>query len=827
MQFPVLEILPQARQAIAKNPVVILQAPPGAGKSTVLPLELLNDTWLQGKKIIMLEPRRLAAKTVATRMANLLNDTPGNRIGYRIRFETKLSAQTQLEVVTEGILTRLIQNDNALEAYGLVIFDEFHERSLHADLALALCLQVQQLLRPDLRILIMSATLDGEKLSRQLGNAPIITSLGKQYPIEHRYQAFDTTKPFVNQLASLVKKAFRESEGDMLVFLPGAGEINRAHDILAAEIPGAEIFPLFGDLSFQQQQKAIMPNSAGLRKVILSTAIAETSLTIEGIKVVVDGGLARVPRFDPRSGMTKLLTQKVSRDSADQRAGRAGRLGPGICYRLWAEHQTQHLAPTRKPEILEADLAPLLLELFAWGVADVQELQWMDAPPKGAVASALSLLTELEAVEENKITLRGKQMAAMPTHPRLAHMLLFAQDRSTEALALACDVAALLEEKDPAASGAGADLSLRVELLQRFRKADRVPDKNLLERIERMAASWRQWFKVKANTLTATDVQHSTGVLLAAAYPERIARQQKKGSQQYKMANGRIMKLEPHDPLLHFEWLAIADADLGTQEGKIFIAAPLDVSDLKALEHTVVSLRWDEEKEMVVALRETRVGTLALKTAPMPLPSQEKVNTILAEQIRLRGLKWCGWNEPESHLQARILTLKKWRPQEPWPDVSDESFLQNIEQWLFPFLLTAYKKTDLVKLDWQQILKNTLTWEQQNQLDTLAPARIPVPSGSQIKIEYYADGRTPELPVRLQELFGLEDTPTINQGQVRLMVQLLSPAYRPVQVTQDLKSFWNNAYHEVRKELRARYPKHSWPEDPWTAEAVRGARRRG
>lgn len=859
--FPVLEILGELKERLAGSVCIILQAPPGAGKSTILPLELMHEPWLGNKKIIMLEPRRLAAKSVATRMSQLLLERHGgslasqgawaDEVGYRVRFESKVSPRNRIEVVTEGILTRMIQTDNALEDYGMVVFDEFHERSLNADLALALTLQAQQLLRPDLKILIMSATLDGEKISQQLNNAPIITSQGKQYPIEHRYIIPDAHKPLVPQMASAIKKAFHEMstqrEGvppsgvrgpnaDILAFLPGAGEINRVFDLLSDENLDVELFKLYGDLNFQQQQKALLPNPNGKQKIILSTSIAETSLTIEGIKAVVDCGLSRVPRFDPRSGMTKLDTIKVSKDSADQRAGRAGRLGPGVCYRLWAEFQTNQLQPTRKPEILEADLAPLMLELLTWGVTDVSELKWIDAPPKGAVASALVLLEELDAVANGKITSKGKQMAELPTHPRLAHMLLLAKEKGDVTLNLACDVAALLEERDPASNEVGADLGLRVEMLQRFRNNDRVGDRNSLERIDRLAFSWRKWFNLTPGPspkergarfeLTSQQIHNYTGLLIASAYPERIAKQQKRGGQLYKLSNGRQMKVDAKDALLHFEWLAVAQADLGLSEGKIFLAAPLDMQDLKDLERTVDVLRWDADKEMVVALKETRVGGLVLKSNPTSLPVQEKINAIIFTQIQQNGLKWCGWNEELEQLQARILSLKCWRPQEQWPDVSEENLLNSLEKWLSPFLINIYKKTDLLKLDWYSILKSILSWEQQTALDKLATTRIEVPSGSHIKIQYHVDGRVPELPVRLQELFGLEDTPSVNDGKVRLMIHLLSPAYRPVQVTQDLKSFWNGAYHEVRKELRSRYPKHSWPEDPWTAEAVRGARKR-
>jgi ATP-dependent helicase HrpB len=837
--YPIQEIIPTLLSTLAKNKIVILQAPPGAGKSTILPLELIKEPWLMNKKIVMLEPRRLAAKSVATRMSQLINEDIGQSIGYRIRFESRTSEKTKLEVVTEGILTRMIQSDNALEEVGLVIFDEFHERSLNADLALALCLQVQHVLRPDLKILIMSATLDGERLSKQLFNAPIVTSLGKQFEVEHRYVPAEPNKPIVPQVVAVVKKAFRENDGDLLVFLPGSGEINRAFDLLSAEGVDAEIFKLYGDLNFQQQQKALLPHPQGKRKIILSTSIAETSLTIEGIKVVIDCGLARTPRFDNRSGMTKLETIRVSKDSADQRAGRAGRLGPGVCYRMWPAFQTAQLQPVRKPEILEADLAPLLLELLQWGVQDVFELNWIDPPPVGAIESAFDLLATLEAAEVNdtpvprgsrgRITKRGKEMATLPTHPRLAHMLLFARDQGSIHLAIACDVAALLEERDPLSNEVSADLCLRLEMLQRFRSNERTAaDRNAIERIDRLAFTWRKWFKIEPTSkgLSHSQIHEHTGLLLAAAYPERIAKQQKKQGAVYKLSNGRTMKVDQHDPIVLYEWLAVAQADLGVNEGKIFLAAPLDSTDLKSIQKEYDVVKWDEERELVTSMKEARVGTLVLKSTSGKLPASEKVNAILFEQIRLKGLAWCGWAEAQEQLQARVLSLRKWRPEENWPDLSNENLLSTLNEWLTPFLLDVYRKTDLMKLDWNNIAKSLLPWEKQNTLDKLAPSHIQVPSGSSIRIQYFADGKQPELAVRLQEIFGWEETPTVNDGKTRILIHLLSPGYKPVQITQDLKSFWDNAYHEVRKELKSRYPKHSWPEDPWHAEALRGARRR-
>ena len=493
MSYPVEAIIPQLKQLLPQHPVVILQAPPGAGKSTILPIALLDEQMLSGRKIIMLEPRRLATRAVAHRMAALINEEVGQTIGYRVRFENVTSKSTRCEVVTEGILTRMLQSDNALEDVGLIIFDEFHERSLHADLALALCLQTQQILRSDLHVLIMSATLDGEKLSSLLANAPVISSTGRQHPVMMHYIPADKDVPISNATARLIRRALSEQEGDILAFLPGTGDIHRVAALLEAENLDVGIHALYGDLPFRKQQEAIMPHPKGMRKIVLATAIAETSLTIEGITTVVDSGYARVPRFDPRSGLTRLETVRVTRDAADQRAGRAGRLGPGVCYRMWAEHTHHTLQPTRQPEILEADLTPLMLELSNWGISDTNELNWITSPPAGAVSQAKELLHQLGALNEDRITSRGKEMLRLPTHPRIAHMLLSAD----ESQALATDIAALLEERDPLARTAGTDLSLRVEMLRKWRRGERVSgERSILERIERLATSWRRLFDI-------------------------------------------------------------------------------------------------------------------------------------------------------------------------------------------------------------------------------------------------------------------------------------------------------------------------------------------
>jgi len=821
MGYPVEEVVPKLKSQLKDNNAVILQAPPGAGKSTIVPLAILNEPWLAGKKIIMLQPRRLAARSVAARMANLWKEKIGETIGYRIRFENVIGKSTRIEVVTEGILTRMLQNDNSLEGVGLVIFDEFHERSLHADLALALCLQSQQLLRDDLRILIMSATLDGEKISLAMKIAPIVSSVGKQYPVEVKYEAVPKDESIAISASRAIKKAIKEQTGDILVFLPGAGEIRRTQETLEMDNVNVSILPLYGDMPFQKQQEALIPNSQGLRKVVLATSIAETSLTIEGITTVIDCGYSRVPKFDPRSGLTKLETVKVTRDAADQRAGRAGRLGPGVCYRLWAQATHQHLQSARQPEILEADLAPMMLELFSWG-AEVAELNWITPPPTGAINQATELLDDLGAIHKNKITLRGKEMLKLPTHPRIAHMLLSPNSEREKLLAI--DIASLIEERDPLPKESGADLSLRIELLRKWRSGERVnADRNLFERIEKNASAWRKIFNLKTDNSIFSDTD--VGKLLIEAYPERIAKQTEKFSARYKLANGRMGKLQDHDGLLQKSWLAIATMDMGTNEGKIFSAVAVDEDDLLKHAKENESVVWDKDRGMIAATIEKRIDTLVLSTRPVKEIDESLRIKTLCDALRDEGLKLLGWDEPQQQWQARVMGLRKWRPDESWPDATDQTLLNSAETWLAPYLLEVSKRADFQRLDLNAILTSILPWELQQQFNKLAPTKLEVPSGSMIALEYFNDGSAPVMKVRLQEVFGMLETPSVNEGRTKIILHLLSPGYKPVQVTQDLKSFWQTTYHEVRNELRRRYPRHHWPEDPWTAQAVRGTKR--
>jgi ATP-dependent helicase HrpB len=835
MTYPVLEIVSELKKQLENQKVIILQAPPGAGKSTILPLQLLNEQWLANKRIIMLEPRRLAARSVAMRMASLLEEEVGKTVGYRVRFENVVSAQTRIEVVTEGILTRMIQTDNSLEGVGLVIFDEFHERSLQADLALALCYQAQQVLRDDLRIMIMSATLDGEKISAMLDNAPILTSLGRQFPITHKYIAVDKDDRLSIATARVIKKALSEQQGDVLVFLPGAGEIKSVAGSLEADAISALVVPLYGDLPFKKQQEAILPHPQGQRKVVLATSLAETSLTIEGITTVIDCGYARVPKFDPRSGLSRLETVRVTKDSADQRAGRAARLGAGVCYRMWAEATHHTLQPTRQPEILEADLASFVLELANWGIQNMNELTWITSPSEGAVKQARELLHSLDALVDNKITARGKEMLKLPTHPRIAHMLLTSPPSPlhgergvpagrVEGIALATDIAAVLEERDPLPKESGADLSLRIEVLRKWRGGERVSaERSVLERIERLASSWRRIFKLEVDNRAPIDSE--VGRLVSEAYPERIAQQQEKQSVRYKLANGRVVRLPDHDSLLRESWLAVAHLDAGSGEGKIFLAAPLNEQDIIHRAKEIETIFWDTERG-IIARTEKKIGNTVLSSKLLTkIPEAQRIK-ILCEAVRKEGLKLLNWNEAHQEWQARVMSLRAWRPEEGWPDVSNQALLISTEEWLAPYLIQVSKRSDFNKLDLHTILTGLIPWELSSNLDKLVPAKINVPSGSHIKLKYQLDGSAPVMEVRLQEMFGLLETPAVNDGRTKILLHLLSPGYKPVQVTQDLKSFWQTTYHAVRKELRMRYPRHHWPEDPWTAEAVRGVKRR-
>ncbi len=817
--LPVAEIISQVSQHLSKSNSLIIQAPPGAGKSTLLPLTLLNEPWLAGKKIIMLEPRRLATKTIAQRMADMSKTKIGDLIGYRIRFESMVSKNTQLEVITEGILTRMLHSDNALENVGLVIFDEFHERNLHSEVALALCREVQEVLRPNLRILLMSATIDTPTLSELLG-AKVIQSNGRQYPVEIQHlgevDEFAIGEDTARQIIPLTKKY----EGDFLVFLPGQGDIKKAESVLRKALPEDLILPLYGQLSPAAQNRAILPDPAGKRKIVLSTDIAETSLTIEGIKVVVDSGFAKSSKFDPRTGLSRLVLHRISKDSADQRSGRAGRLTAGHSFRLWTKSIENQMAEFRTPELLEADLTPMVLDMKAWGQEDIRKMTWLTPPPMGTLHLAEKTLEAIDALEEGELTDHGREIHAVPTHPRIAHLLLYAKKHGE--LGLGTDIAAILDERDALGPDAGVDLNLRIEALRRYR--DRGVTIPRIKKIEKLAASYRSMFKIAAENKPVDPWM--TGLLLAYAYPERIAAARPGNNAQFQLANGKIAQIGHRDDLAHESWLAVAHVDAREGMGKIWLAAPLNPKDLAPMLKTKEVLEWDRKKGGLIAHTEVRIGAIILGKRPLANFDQSQAKEAIVEAVKEEGELLLDWNEDVIQLMNRVQLLQKWDPDQNWPTWTMANLCDAADQWLEPYLNNIKQNEDFKKLNLQEILTSSLDFEMQNKLDRLAPKSLIVPSGSKIKIDYQENGETPRLSVRLQELFGLLETPKVNNGKVPLLIEMLSPGFKPVQLTQDLESFWSNGYFEVKKELKRRYPKHDWPEDPISAEAIRGVRKK-
>lgn len=819
IDLPITEIIPSIKQSLSEKNTLIVHAPPGAGKSTLIPLALFEEAWLDGKKILMLEPRRLAAKSIATHMSSLLEEDIGQTVGYRIRFESRISENTIIEVVTEGILTRMMQSDNSLEGIGLVIFDEFHERSIHADIAIALCREAQQILRPDLRILVMSATLDIPNLTELL-KSDVAESKGRQYPVDVFYSGEQDLMALPEMTARTVMQAVKSHDGDVLVFLPGVGEIRKCEEILNKQLNRFIIHPLYGQLPFNKQQAAIMPNRDGKRKVVLATPIAETSLTIEGVTIVVDSGFARASRFDPNSGLTRLETIQIAKDSADQRAGRAGRLSPGVCYRMWSKITQSRLADHRTPEIMEADLANLVLDMAQWGVMDIQQLTWVSPPPKGHLSQASEILHQLEALKDGRITVHGKNIHKLPCHPRIAHMLLMAAD--DEMLELACDVAAVLEERDPLPREAGIDINLRIEALRRYRNNN--GQGSPFGRIEKVAASYRKIFDIEVDN-SAFD-PYETGVILAHAYPERIAHARPGNNAQFKLANGKLASAGHKDDLAHEPWLAIANLNARDGMGKIFLAAPLNPKDLALLVKEVEVIIWDTDEGGLIATKDLRIGSIVLQSKPLPAPNEKHLVQAISDAIKVEGETLLNFDKEFTQWQNRVLSLRKWNPQQAWPDVSTSTLLVTNLEWIGPYLNQVKNPRDLKKINLKEVLQHALDYDKQKELDRLAPAQIEVPSGSTIRPEYFADGAQPILAVRLQEVFGMKDTPLINNGNPAVLMHLLSPGFKLVQITGDLRSFWNDAYFEVKKDLKRRYPKHAWPDDPWTAEAVSGVKKR-
>jgi ATP-dependent helicase HrpB len=821
--LPIEPVLPALRQALAAAGAAVLQAPPGAGKTTRVPLALLDEAWLERRRIVMLEPRRLAARAAARRMAETLGETPGETVGYRIRHETRVGPRTRIEVVTEGVLTRLLQSDPALEAFGLVIFDEFHERSIHADLGLALTLQSRSLLREDLRVLVMSATLDGAPVALLLGGAPIVTSEGRSHPVETRHRPPRAGTLVEAAVAAAVREALAADAGDVLAFLPGAGEIRRAEAMLG-DIP-ADVVPLHGSLPQGLQDRALGPSVPDRRKVVLATSIAETSLTIDGVRVVVDGGLSRVPRYSPRSGMTRLATVRVSRASADQRRGRAGRQAPGICYRLWNAHEEPTLLPRGVPEILETDLAPLALELATAGIADPGELAWLDPPPAAALAEARGLLGQLGALDPaGRITPHGRRLTRFALHPRLAHMVVRA--RELGAGEAACELAALLSERDMLRLQEGqadADLGLRLDLLRGVVVHSDV-DRDTLRRVR--TETRHCWEAADGSAPRGGGQALSTGTLLAFAYPDRIGQRRPGEGGRYLLRNGQGAILEPQN-LAREEYLVAAELDGQTRESRIFLAAPITVQEIEThFANDLVRedvLGWDDAARAVAGRRRRRLGAIVLQEGPLPDPDPAAVARAMMEGVRRQGVEQLPWTEPARRVRARLGFLHAIDP--AWPDVSTEALTRELDDWLAPRLDGVRRWEQLERLDLGELLLDRLPWDRRATLDDWAPTHVEVPSGSRVPVDY-ADPAAPVLAVRLQELFGLTETPTVAQGRVPLTLHLLSPARRPVQVTRDLAGFWRTTYFEVRKDLKGRYPKHHWPDDPLGAEPTRHAKRR-
>lgn len=822
-QLPVTQLLPELCQTLAKQRAAVVAAPPGSGKTTLIPLELINQPWLAGQKILMLEPRRLATRAAARRMAQLLGERVGDRVGYQVRFEREISERTRIEVVTEGILTRRLQQDPELQGVGLIIFDEFHERSLHADLALALCLDVMENLREDLRLLVMSATLDTGAVAGLLGGAPVIIGEGRSHPVELRY--LDRPAADINQsVVRGVLRAIAETTGDILVFLPGTGEIRRAEASLGQQLPpGIALFPLYGDLSRGKQDAALTPQANG-RRVVLATSIAETSLTIEGIGAVLDAGWSRRPRFDPNSGLSRLQTVRVSAASADQRAGRAGRLGPGVCYRLWTVAEQARLVPHQAPELLEADLAPLVLELALWGVTTPDALRWLNPPPAGAYAQARELLQRLDALDAaGRITAVGRRMAGLALHPRLAHLLL----NAGEQLARALDLAGLLSERDILKRAPGithsVDIEERLQRLAVWRRgrrdshAEPYLDRAICQQVERAVKQWRRML----GTMKGQGGSHlSVGGLLLLAFPDRIAQRCPGSNGRYLLASGRALLMPEGDPLGQHDYLVVAALDAGRREGRAYLAAPIGVDEIRDIQaqHIQVTQRveWEAASQAVVAQEEERLGSIILSRRPLTRIDPETGCRAMLAGIRAMGLSVLPWSDSQLQWRQRVISLRSWLDQASWPDFSDTALLDTLEEWLAPWLDGISRREHLKRLDLYAILNSRLSWEQQQTLDKLAPATLLMPSGSRRRLNYQA-GKPPVLSVRLQELFGLQETPTVCHGSVSVMLHLLSPAQRPIQVTQDLAGFWERTYAEVRKELKGRYPKHYWPDDPYSA----------
>jgi len=808
--------LPDVVGALSANNAAVLVAPPGAGKTTRVPLALLDEAWATNKKILVLEPRRLAARAAAARMASTSNEKVGDTVGLRVRFGSKVSKRTRIEVVTEGVFTRLIVDDPSLQGVAAVLFDEFHERSLDADLGLALTRDAQQGLRDDLKLLVMSATLDAARVAALLGNAPVIESEGRAFPVETRYLGRDPRAPIERQVADAVERALRVEPGSLLVFLPGAGEIRRTEALLRERIRDAavDVVALFGALDAREQDLAISRSPPGRRKVVLATSIAETSITIEGVRVVVDCGLSRVPRYEPDVGLTRLETVRVSRAAADQRRGRAGRTEEGICYRLWDEPQTGSLEPYTRPEILSADLSALVLDLAQWGAADPAKLAFLDPPPRAALTEAKALLTELSAIDsDGRITEEGRRLRNLPLPPRLARMVV---DAAAEGAGmLAANIAAVLTERG--LGGDDVDLGQRLDQFRRDRS-------RRAEDARAMAQRWTQTVDGKID-----DGEHSAGALLALAYPDRIAKNRGGGGGAFLLASGRGGAVDPASPLAREPFLAVAELTGAAASARIVLAAPITLAEIEARFARQIeedeTVAFDLTSASLRARRQRRLGALTLTDQTMPASPNLENASLLAEGIARSGLRRLPWSKAQLQLCNRVMFLHRAEGDE-WPDLSDEALARTATEWLAPFLIGKIALSQIGADELGAALDTMMPWRLRSRLDAEAPTHFAAPSGSAVPIDYEAE-EGPKLSIRVQELFGLSVHPTIAGGRVPLLIELLSPAHRPVQMTRDLPGFWRGSYKDVRTDLRGRYPKHPWPEDPLTAAPTRRAKRRG
>ncbi len=813
--LPIDDALPRLTAALAENNAAVLVAPPGAGKTTRVPLVLLDEPWAATKKILVLEPRRLAARAAAARMAATLGEQVGGTVGLRVRFGSKISRRTRIEVVTEGVFTRLVLDDPSLDGITAVLFDEFHERSLDADLGLALARDAQQGLREDLKILVMSATLDSARVAALLGDAPVVESQGRAFPVETRYLGRDQRARIEGQVVDAVQRVLRADSGSVLVFLPGAAEIRRAETLLKERVEDTtiDIVALFGALDARDQDRAISPAPAGRRKVVLATSIAETSLTIEGVRVVIDSGLSRVPRYEPEVGLTRLETVRVSRAAADQRRGRAGRTEPGVCYRLWDEPQTGSLEPYTRPEILSADLSSFVLDLAQWGAGDAGKLSFLDPPPVAALKEAKDLLSELDALDtQGRITEEGKRLRQLPLPPRLARMVVDAAAEGAGVQAAA--VAAVLTERG--LGGDDPDLRHRLDQFRRDRS----------RRAEDARAMVKRWADMVGGK-NEGDV--SVGSLLALAYPDRIAKSRGGGTGVFLLANGRGGAVDPASPLAREAFLVVAEVRGVAAASRIILAAPVTLAQIEARFagkiEDLETVTFDAASASLRARRSRRLGALVLAEQIKPVAPDAGSAKLLAEGIVALGIARLPWSKPQLQLCGRVQFLRKAEG-EDWPDLSNEALARTAADWLAPFLAGKTALSQIGADDLSAVLDTVLSWSLRKRLDAEAPTHFIAPSGSSVPIDYEAE-QGPTVSIRVQELFGLARHPTIAGGRVALVIELLSPAHRPVQVTRDLPGFWRGSYKDVKTEMRGRYPRHPWPDDPLTAAATRRAKKRG